>query len=69
MKVSIGIGVAASGRKRDFDEQVDYVVEAEKLGVDAVWTAEAWVVSPACLSSSDPASRWSADSLVVRLWN
>jgi alkanesulfonate monooxygenase SsuD/methylene tetrahydromethanopterin reductase-like flavin-dependent oxidoreductase (luciferase family) len=42
MKVSIGIGGAASGRKRDFDEQVNYVVEAEKLGVDAVWTAEAW---------------------------
>jgi F420-dependent oxidoreductase-like protein len=42
MKVSIGIGGAASGRKRDFDEQVDYVVEAERLGVDAVWTAEAW---------------------------
>src|SRR5208283_3137331 len=42
MKVSIGIGGAASGRKRDFDEQVDYVVEAEKLGVHAVWTAEAW---------------------------
>src|ERR1700719_4466506 len=42
MKVSIGIGGAASGCKRDFDEQVDYVVEAEKLGVDAVWSAEAW---------------------------
>ena len=42
MKVSIGIGGAASGRKRDFDEQVDYVVEAEKLGVDSVWSAEAW---------------------------
>jgi F420-dependent oxidoreductase-like protein len=42
MKVSIGIGGAASGRKRDFEDQVDYVVEAEKLGVDAVWTAEAW---------------------------
>jgi F420-dependent oxidoreductase-like protein len=42
MKVSIGIGGAASGQKRDFDEQVEYVVEAEKLGVDAVWTAEAW---------------------------
>jgi F420-dependent oxidoreductase-like protein len=42
MKVSIGIGGAASGRKRDFEEQVDFVVEAEKLGVDAVWTAEAW---------------------------
>jgi F420-dependent oxidoreductase-like protein len=42
MKVSIGIGGAASGRKRDFDEQVEYVVEAEKLGVDSVWSAEAW---------------------------
>jgi F420-dependent oxidoreductase-like protein len=42
MKVSIGIGGAASGRKRDFEEQVDYVIEAEKLGVDAVWSAEAW---------------------------
>ena len=42
MKVSIGIGGAASGQKRDFDEQVEYAVEAEKLGVDAVWTAEAW---------------------------
>jgi alkanesulfonate monooxygenase SsuD/methylene tetrahydromethanopterin reductase-like flavin-dependent oxidoreductase (luciferase family) len=42
MKVSIGIGGAASGQRRDFHEQVEYVVEAEKLGVDAVWTAEAW---------------------------
>ncbi len=42
MKVSIGIGGAASGRQRDFEEQVDFVVEAEKLGVDTVWTAEAW---------------------------
>ena len=42
MQVSIGIGGAASGRSRDFDEQVDFVVEAEKLGVDVVWSAEAW---------------------------
>jgi F420-dependent oxidoreductase-like protein len=42
MKVSIGVGGAASGRRRDFDEQVEFVVEAEKLGVDTVWTAEAW---------------------------
>ena len=42
MKVSIGIGGAASGGRRDFENQVDYVVEAEKLGVDTVWTAEAW---------------------------
>lgn len=42
MKVSIGIGGAASGGRRDFDEQVAYVQEAEKLGVDTVWSAEAW---------------------------
>ena len=42
MKVSIAIGGAASGGRRDFHDQVDFVVEAEKLGVDTVWTAEAW---------------------------
>ncbi len=42
MQVSIGVGGAASGRRRDFDEQVEFVQEAEKLGVDQVWTAEAW---------------------------
>src|SRR5260370_41249703 len=42
MKVSIGIGGAVSGQGGDFDQLVEYVVEAEKLGVDTVWTAEAW---------------------------
>ncbi len=42
MKVSISTGGAASGGRRDFDEQVAYVMEAERLGVDAVWSAEAW---------------------------
>ena len=42
MKVSIGVGGANSGRDRDFAERVAYVVEAERLGVDTVWTAEAW---------------------------
>ena len=42
MKVSIGIGGAASGRTRDFAQQVEFVVEAEKLGVSDVWSAEAW---------------------------
>ena len=42
MKVSIGIGGAASGRERNFDRDVDFVIEAEALGVDAVWSAEAW---------------------------
>ena len=42
MKVSIGIGGAASGGRREMDQHVEYVVEAERLGVDTVWTAEAW---------------------------
>ena len=42
MKVSIGIGGPASGRSRDFEQQVTFVVEAEKLGVSDVWSAEAW---------------------------
>ncbi len=41
MKIHVTIGGPASGRG-DWDEQVEYAVEAEKLGVDAVWSAEAW---------------------------
>ena len=41
MKVSIAIGGAAS-TTRDFQQQVAFVLEAEKLGVDTVWSAEAW---------------------------
>ena len=41
MKVSIGIGGTASNT-RDFGRHVAFVAEAEKLGVDAVWSAEAW---------------------------
>ncbi|MGH0030211.1 MAG: LLM class F420-dependent oxidoreductase [Myxococcota bacterium] len=49
MKVAIGVGGAASGRDRDFERVVAYAVEAERLGVDSAWTAEAWgmdAVSP-----------------------
>jgi F420-dependent oxidoreductase-like protein len=49
VKVSIGVGGAASGQKRNFESSVTFVQEAEKLGVDMVWTAEAWgqdAVSP-----------------------
>ncbi|MFT5043038.1 MAG: F420-dependent oxidoreductase-like protein [Hyphomicrobiaceae bacterium] len=42
MKTAIGVGAAGSGKKRDFDQVVDYAVEAEKLGVDQAWSAEAW---------------------------
>jgi len=42
MQIAIGVGGAASGRDRDWEDQVEFVVEAEKLGADFVWTAEAW---------------------------
>ena len=42
MRTAIGIGGAASGRRNDWDEQVAFVREAERLGVDTVWSAEAW---------------------------
>lgn len=42
MRVAIGVGSAASGRDRDFERIVRFAVEAERLGVDSAWTAEAW---------------------------
>lgn len=42
MRTAIGIGGAASGRRKDWDDQVTFVREAERLGVDMVWSAEAW---------------------------
>ncbi len=42
MKIAIGLGSAYSGKKRDFDKVVAFAVEAEKLGIDQGWTAEAW---------------------------
>ena len=42
MRTSIAIGGAASGAKRDWENTVEFVVEAEKLGVDVAWSAEAW---------------------------
>ena len=41
MRTAVGIGGAASGRD-DWQEQVEFVREAERLGVDIVWSAEAW---------------------------
>ena len=38
LKASIGFGFGAE----NWERAVDYVVEAEKLGVDSVWFAEAW---------------------------
>lgn len=42
MKTAISIGGAASGRKNDWDQTVDFVMEADRLGVDYCWSAEAW---------------------------
>ena len=42
MKTSIGVGAIGAGGRAEIERMVEYVVEAEKLGVDAVWTAEAW---------------------------
>ena len=41
MKIGIGIG-SAYYNGEDWDELVDYTVEADKMGVDFVWSAEAW---------------------------
>lgn len=42
MKAGIAIGAANSGGQRDWQNLVQYVVEAEKLGVEYTWSAEAW---------------------------
>ena len=41
MKVAIGIG-SAYYNGDDWDELVDYTVAADTMGVDYVWSAEAW---------------------------
>ena len=42
MKISIGYGGPASGNKRDWERQVEFLREAEQMGVDIIWSAEAW---------------------------
>ena len=42
MRTAFGIGGAASGRSGEFESVVNFAVEAEKLGVDVAWSAEAW---------------------------
>lgn len=49
MKTAIGIGGAASSGRGGFEEVAAFAVEAERLGVDSAWSAEAWgmdAVSP-----------------------
>lgn len=40
MKIAIGFG--AAGRDSSWSSNLSYVLEAERLGVDTVWTAETW---------------------------
>jgi F420-dependent oxidoreductase-like protein len=42
LRTCIGFGGAASGRPGEFEEAVEFVCEAERLGVDFAWSAEAW---------------------------
>ena len=42
MQTGIAFGGAASGRSGEWQEAAAFVVEAEKLGVDFAWSAEAW---------------------------
>ncbi len=49
MRTAIAIGAPGTGPLTDFGEISEYVQEAEQLGVDCVWSAEAWgydAVSP-----------------------
>ncbi len=41
MKTGIGIG-SAYYNGEDWEELVDYTIEADRMGVDFVWSAEAW---------------------------
>ncbi len=42
MRTAIGFGGPASGKRRDWDAQVEFLREADRLGVDILWSAEAW---------------------------
>ena len=42
MKVGIRVGGPASGGREEFEAMLVYAEEAEKLGVDQAWSAEAW---------------------------
>ena len=42
MRIAITLNDFVFDASPRFDEQADFVIEAEKLGVDTVWSAEAW---------------------------
>ena len=43
LRISISLGGALANS--DIREQLDYVREAEKLGVHSVWTVEGWAMT------------------------
>lgn len=49
MKTAIGLGGPATAGLGGFERTVEYAQEAERIGIDSAWTAEAWgfdAVSP-----------------------
>ncbi|MGE0385063.1 MAG: LLM class flavin-dependent oxidoreductase [Gammaproteobacteria bacterium] len=42
MKTGIVIPGTLTGRVQPFEEVADFMVEAERLGIDSIWSAEAW---------------------------
>ncbi len=42
MKTGIRVGGPASGGREQFEAMLEWVAEAEKLGIDIAWSAEAW---------------------------
>ena len=42
MKTAIRVGGPTSGGREQFEAMLEFAVEAEKLGVDQAWSAEAW---------------------------
>ncbi|MEO1915493.1 MAG: LLM class flavin-dependent oxidoreductase, partial [Myxococcales bacterium] len=42
MKIAIRVGGPTSGGRKHFDSMLTLATEAEKLGVDQAWSAEAW---------------------------
>ena len=42
MNIGIRVGGPTSGGREQFESMLEFAVEAEKLGVDQAWSAEAW---------------------------
>ena len=42
MKTAIRVGGPTSGGRAQFEAMLEFSVEAEKLGVDQAWSADAW---------------------------